>query len=73
MPCNVDPVYYIEKCKGKELVVTKNGQVLHCEITDKPYKASGIGYVPHWATCTAADRFRKHASTEENPEQMKLF
>lgn len=59
IPCNETPVYYIEKPKsGKKRIVTQNGEVLSCEYTGDPAKATGVGYVPHWATCPYADRFK---------------
>jgi hypothetical protein len=59
IPCNETPVYYIEKPKsGKKRIVTQNGEVLSCEYTEDPSKATGVGYVPHWATCPYADRFK---------------
>lgn len=59
MPCNAAPVYYIEKPRtGGKRIVTPNGQVLSCEYTEDPNKATGTGFVPHWATCPYADRFR---------------
>lgn len=62
MPCNEDQVYYTENPKGKDKVVTPDGQVLRCDIIpeDGPLdQATGWGYQPHWATCPDADKFRK--------------
>lgn len=60
MPCDATPTYYIErKRSGKKRIVTPNGEVLACEYTDDPNKATGTGYIPHWATCPHAGRFRK--------------
>lgn len=62
IPCNEAPIYYIEKPRsGSKKIVTPNGQVLSCEYTAEPSKATGVGYVPHWATCPQADKFRKKA------------
>ena len=60
IPCDAAPVYYIEKPRsGKKRIVTPNGQVLACEYTEDPHKATGTGYVPHWATCPQADSYRR--------------
>lgn len=60
IPCDAAPVYYIEKPRsGKKRVVTPNGQVLACEYTEDPHKATGTGYVLHWATCPQADSYRR--------------
>ena len=60
IPCDATPRYYIEKPRvGSKKVVTPNGQVLSCEYTEDPAKATGVGYVPHWATCPYARQFRR--------------
>lgn len=60
MPCDATPVYYIEKRRhGSKRIVTPNGEVLSCEYTDDPARATGTGFVPHWSTCPNADSFRK--------------
>lgn len=59
MPCDADTKYYIEAKGGSKKIVTPNGEVLSCEYTDNPAEATGIGYVPHWGTCTAAWKFKK--------------
>lgn len=63
IPCNSTPIYYIEKPKsGRKRIVTPNGEVISCEYTDDPVKATGTGFVPHWATCPFADEFRNNSS-----------
>ena len=67
MPCDAAPVYYTAKPKsGSKRIVTPNGEVLACEYTEDPHKATGTGFVPHWATCPEADSFRgtRNAKTE---------
>lgn len=59
MPCNSTPVYYIEKPRvGTKRIITPNGEVIACEYTEDPGKATGTGFVPHWATCPEADKFK---------------
>ena len=59
-PCDATPRDYIEKPRvGSKKIVTPNGQVLSCEYTEDPAKATGVGYVPHWATCPYARQFRR--------------
>lgn len=58
MPVNAESVYYIQKAGGSQKIVTPNGEVLSAELTDDPQKATGIGYISHFATCPAADKFR---------------
>lgn len=59
IPCNADPVTYWEKPKAKGKVVTPNGMVLSCKFEGDPQKATGIGYVSHFATCPKAGEFRR--------------
>lgn len=63
IPCDPEPVFYWQKPKAKGRIVTKNGEIISCELKGDTNKATGIGYIPHWATCPEASRFRKYAST----------
>lgn len=59
MPCNADAVCYKANASGKSRIVTKNGEVITCDIVTDSNIADGIGYIPHWSTCLKADTFRK--------------
>lgn len=59
MPCDLKPVSYINAGNGKERVVTPNGQVISCNITEDILHSEGYGYIPHWSTCKNPDKFRK--------------
>ena len=48
---------FIKTVAGK--IVTPNGEVLSAERPADPQKATGIGYISHFATCPASDSFRK--------------
>lgn len=63
MPCDASPVYYKERAGGPDRIVTQNGMTLSCEIVTDPNIATGIGYVPHWATCPQAGKFKKERTT----------
>ena len=58
MPCDPDPVPYLQQARAKEKVVTPNGEVLSCHLDIDPKDATGVGYIPHWATCPAAKKFK---------------
>lgn len=59
MPCNAAPVYYIEKPRaGTKKIVLPNGEVLSCEYSEDPNKATGTGFAPHWGSCRAAGNFK---------------
>ena len=59
MPCDAEPRYYCQHMGDKSKIVTPNGEVLSCEILENPEQATGIGYTPHWGTCSAPNRFRR--------------
>lgn len=48
MACNATPYYYIKKpSSGSKKIVTPNGEVISCEYTEDPHKATGTGFAPH--------------------------
>lgn len=59
MPCDAEQVIYWERKGAAGKIVTPNGEVLSADLTGEPDKATGVGYVPHWATCPAADAHRR--------------
>lgn len=73
MPVNKDQVGY--NLGGKERIVTLNGEILAVTITDHP--ESGLGYVPHWSTCSGANRAQKVSpvakSKKKNVPEESLF
>ena len=74
IPCNPEKVVYWRTLLGKERIVTPNGEILSCTLEGDPETATGIGYVPHWATCPAAANFRKQGKPEKQDNgQMALF
>jgi hypothetical protein len=58
MPCDANPVVYWERKGAKNKIVTPNGKVKSCELSGEVERATGMGYIPHWATCPAAERFK---------------
>lgn len=61
MPCDPEPVTYWAVAGGHSRIVTPNGHVIACELNGSPDKATGIGYIPHWATCPERHRFKREA------------
>jgi hypothetical protein len=58
MPCDPDPVPYWAGKEFHSRIVTPNGEVIACKLNG--YKtATGIGYIPHWATCPKYKDFKK--------------
>lgn len=63
MPCDAKQINYIIKPGGGTKLVTPAGDVISCEQAEDPAEAQGWGYAPHWASCPAADQFRRRAQT----------
>lgn len=59
MPCDAAPVTYWKNPKGKATVITPNGETYRADLEGDLDKATGIGYIPHWATCPQAKNFRR--------------
>ena len=59
IPVDLEEVAYEQKAGGSLKIVTPNGEVLSAERPADPQKATGIGYISHFATCPASDSFRK--------------
>lgn len=63
MPCNPEHTYYKQTEGGREKIVTPNGEVLSCTIDIDKEKATGRGYISHFATCPYANVHRRKAKT----------
>ena len=59
MPCDprLEPYWARKGAKGK--ILTPNGDVVSCDFEGNLSEATGVGYVPHFATCPNADSFRR--------------
>lgn len=58
MPCDATPRYYIKKPRvGTKKIATLSGEVISCEYTDDPHKATGTGFAPHRGSCRCAGDF----------------
>lgn len=58
IPVNPEEVAYEQKAGGSLKIVTPNGEVLSAERPADPQKATGIGYISHFATCPFSGSFR---------------
>ena len=56
MPCDPDPVPFEPDPSGSMTVLNKHGEVVRAKLV---VGSDSIGYVPHFVTCPAADRFRR--------------
>ena len=59
MPCDPEQVIYWQKSGGSQKIVTPNGEVVSAELSGELDKATGIGYISHFATCSKSDTFRR--------------
>ena len=59
MPCDETMVPYIERRGANGKIVTADGKVVSAEVTDDLGSSTGVGYVPHWATCPKAVDFKR--------------
>lgn len=65
MPVNPQFVNFVAD-GGKDRIVLANGEVTSGTITTDPGKASGFGYMSHFATCEYTQRFRRKRSDLED-------
>lgn len=75
MPCDPAPVTYWAVEKGRGRIVKRDGTVVSCEFEGEPAKASGTGYVSHYATCPQGPAFRRkeRKKAAKATEQTSLF
>lgn len=57
IPCDPRPVRYREREKAKGKVVTRDGRIVSCDLTNEP--GAPTGHIPHWATCPKAADFHR--------------
>ena len=60
MPCDAEPVLYKAREGAAGKIVTGNGTVLSADIGGlAAFEPDGVGHVSHFATCPAAEQFRR--------------
>ena len=64
MPCDAAEVAYWARPKAKGRVMLGTGYVISCDFRGEG-PPTGLGRVPHWATCPNADRHRKGGAMRE--------
>ena len=70
MPVDPGRVRYVkqEPSFGDKTLVLEDGTTLRCRYANPDEAADGTGYVPHWATCDNANRFRTSGTRKETRE-----
>ena len=59
MPCNAGQYTYWKDAKGESTIITPNGETVRANLSGDIERATGIGNIPHWATCPQASKFKK--------------
>ena len=59
MPVDPERIMYWDDENGKDVLVTLDGETVTCSLTGDINKATGYGYVSHFATCPASNNFRR--------------
>lgn len=59
MPCDPAIIMYWASIKGRHTIITPNGETVRCELDGDLNNSTGVGYVPHWATCPNAAQHRR--------------
>ena len=58
MPCDPVMQIYWARPKARGKIVTPNGEVISCDFEGDPDQATGLGFIPHWATCRSGEKER---------------
>lgn len=64
----VDPgikFYTLNQQDGQHKLVTPGGRIVTCDLVDIPEEATGMGYVPHWATCKHVEKNQDGGKTKQ--------
>jgi len=67
MPCNTELILFWATPKAAGKIVTKSGKVLSCNFEGSPNEFTGVGYVPHFATCVEYKREQKRTNPPQKP------
>ena len=59
MPCDPGLIPFWAKLKAKDKVVTQEGDVVSCLLEGDPQEITGVGRVPHWATCPFSKQHKR--------------
>lgn len=60
MPCDAEPALYKAREGAAGKIITGNGTVLSADIGGlAAFEPDGVGHVSHFATCPAAEQFRR--------------
>ncbi|UZD44265.1 hypothetical protein [Selenomonas sputigena] len=73
MPVDPKPVLYWEIQGGSERIVTPEGKIVSCALKGKVKNVTGLGYIPHWATCSEQQSIKRSSREQVDTSQGSLF
>ena len=59
MPCDPSLVPFWAKFRAKGKIVSLDGDLVSCEFEGPPEEMTGVGRIPHWATCPNAAQHKR--------------
>lgn len=59
MPCEAEAVYYNPSPAEDNIFIDEDGSVTWGKIAERDTSGARRGYIPHWASCPGANRFRR--------------
>lgn len=59
MPVDAEIRLYRKNAFGADQIITREGDVIRCDLDVLPAEADGAGYISHFATCPAAAKMRR--------------
>ena len=69
MPCDAEPVLYKAREGAAGKIVTESGTVLSADIGGlAAFEPDGVGNVSHFATCPAAEQFRRKGTPKDETD-----
>ena len=73
MPVDPEPVLYWVVPGGAARIVTPEGKTLACALKGDLRDVTGLGYVPHWATCAEQQSIKPSSREQVDVRQGSLF
>ena len=65
MPVDAKPVIVWPNGNAQTTFMTGSGKIVRGDRTEYPAEGTCEGYIVHWSTCPAADKFRRKKDAKE--------
>lgn len=69
MPCDANPVMYMEDPSGESRVYTRSGKLVRCTLHCTENDFTGLGYKPHWDECIFSEGRKRLVDYKERARQ----